>query len=107
LVAEGGPALAETDSFPADYKAEADEMASVLEDLRASDAALDWFFVSPAASFGAWVPGEATGTYRIGGDVLLVDADGNSNISGADLADAVVTEIEQPRHVRARFTVAY
>jgi putative NADH-flavin reductase len=107
LVAEGGPALAETDSFPADYKAEAEEMASVLEDLRASDAALDWFFVSPAASFGAWVPGEATGTYRIGGDVLLVDADGNSNISGADLADAVVTEIEQPRHVRARFTVAY
>lgn len=107
LVAEGGPALAETNSFPAEYKAEADELASVLDDLRASDAALDWFFVSPAANFGAWVPGEATGTYRIGGDVLLTDADRNSNISGADLADAVVTEIEQPRHVRARFTVAY
>lgn len=107
LVAEGGPKLADTEGFPDAFKAEAEEMAGVLDDLLASDPALDWFFVSPAAGFGAWVPGEATGRYRIGEDVLLVDADGNSNISGADFADAVVTEIERPRHRRARFTVAY
>jgi putative NADH-flavin reductase len=72
-----------------------------------SDDALDWFFLSPAAVFGAYAPGEAVGTYRVGDDVLLADAEGNSAISGADLADAVVDEIERPAHRRARFTVAY
>lgn len=107
LVAEGGPKLADTEGFPAAFKAEADEMAGVLDDLRAGDPSLDWFFVSPAASFGAWAPGEATGSYRIGGDVLLADANGNSEISGADFGAAVVAEIERPAHRRARFTVAY
>jgi putative NADH-flavin reductase len=59
------------------------------------------------ASFGAHTPGEATGRYRTGGDVLLADADGNSNISGADYAKAFVDEIEQPEHRRQRFSVAY
>jgi putative NADH-flavin reductase len=39
--------------------------------------------------------------------VLLTDEDGESFISGEDLALAVVDEIETPRHSRARFTVAY
>lgn len=107
LVAEGGPKVAETDGFPDGFKAEAAELAGVLDDLRASDESLDWFFVSPAGGFGAWVPGEATGVFRVGGDVLLVDANGDSNISGADFALAIVNEIETPAHRRARFTVAY
>jgi uncharacterized protein len=49
----------------------------------------------------------ATGRYRVGGDVLLTDADGNSTISGADYAKAFVDEIEQPAHRRQRFSVAY
>jgi len=106
-VTAGGPTLAETPDFPNDYKSEAIEMTSVLDDLRASDPSLDWFFVSPAANFGAWVPGEATGKFRVGGDVLLVDDKGESNISGADLALAIVQEIETPQHRRARFTVSY
>jgi len=97
----------DTDDFPAEFKAEATELAGVLDDLRASDAVLDWFFVSPAGGFEAWVPGEATSVYRIGDDVLLVDDDGQSMISGADFADAFVAEIEHPAHGRARFTVAY
>ncbi|GAA3959917.1 NAD(P)-dependent oxidoreductase [Gordonia caeni] len=107
LVAPGGPAVADGDDFPAEITPEADEMGAVLDDLRASDPSLDWFYVSPAGGFGAWAPGEATGTYRLGGDVLLADDNGESFISGADLADAVVTEIETPAHRRARFTVAY
>lgn len=107
LAAEGGPRLADTDSFPAEFKPEADEMDGTLQDLRASDPALDWFFVSPAGGFGPWAAGEATGTYRIGGDVLLVDDEGQSFISAPDFADAFVNEIEQPRHLRSRFTVAY
>lgn len=107
LVAPGGPRVAETDEFPDEVKAEAAEMAAVLDDLRGAGSTLDWFYVSPAGGFGSWVPGQATGTYRLGSDVLLVDEDGSSMISGADLAKAVVAEIETPQHRGRRFTVAY
>ncbi|MBF4460086.1 MULTISPECIES: NAD(P)-dependent oxidoreductase [unclassified Pseudoclavibacter] len=107
FVAEGGPRLFDTEGFPDAVKPEASEMAGVLDDLRASAPELDWFYVSPAAAFGAWAPGEATGEYRIGGDVLLTDANGDSNISGADFAAAIVAEIDTPTHRRARFGVAY
>jgi Putative NADH-flavin reductase len=93
--------------FPEAFKAEAEEMSGVLKDLRATSEKLDWLFVSPAGGFGSYAPGEALGHYRVGGDVLLTDKDGNSFISGADLAMAVVDEIEKPQHHRARFTVAY
>lgn len=106
-VAPGGPLLLETDGFPGAFKAEAQEMAAVLGDLRASDEQLDWFYVSPAGGFGAYAPGEHTGTFRVGGDVLLVDDEGASELSGADLAQAVVDEIETGAHRRERFTVAY
>ena len=46
-------------------------------------------------------------TFRLGGDVLLVDGEGSSTISGADFAQAFVDEIEQPAHRRQRFSVAY
>ncbi|QKT08742.1 NAD(P)H-binding protein [Gordonia sp. X0973] len=107
LVAPGGPTLASTPEFPAEVKAEATEMGEVLDDLRASDDNLDWFLVSPAAGFGAWAPGEATGKFRIGDDILLVDENGDSAISGPDLAKAIVDEIDNPQHRRRRFTVAY
>lgn len=97
----------DTPAFPDAFKAEALELTGVLEDLSGTDPALDWFFVSPAVEFGAYAPGTATGHYRIGGDVVLADADGTSAISGPDLALAVVDEIERPAHHRARFTVAY
>lgn len=107
LVAPGGPTVAETDGFPDAFKPEAAEMAAILDDLHASDAALDWFYLSPAGGFGAWAAGEHTGTFRLGGDLLLVDDEGNSTISGADYAQAFVDEIERPAHRRQRFSVAY
>lgn len=107
LVAPGGPKLMDAGSFPAEILPEAKTGEALLTALRASDQELDWFYVSPAGGFGAWVPGEATGKFRIGGDILLVDDAGESNISGADLATAVVDEIETPAHSRQRFTVAY
>ncbi len=82
-------------------------MSRVLDDLRASPDSLDWFLVSPAATFGAHAPGVYRGEYRVGGDVLLTDDDGNSAISGADFGAAVVDEVVEPAHRRARFTVAY
>jgi len=43
----------------------------------------------------------------IGGDQLLTDAKGNSKLSAEDFAIALIDEVEQPKHVRRRFSVAY
>lgn len=107
LQVEGGPLVMEDPGFPEEVRPEAAEMGGVLDDLRGSPETLDWFLVSPAGDFGPWAPGEYRGEYRVGGDVLLVDAEGSSAISGADFGVAVVDEIEEPKHRRARFTVAY
>jgi hypothetical protein len=107
LVAEGGPRLIDTPEFPDQFKGEAGSAAEVLEALRADTTGADWFFVSPAAGFGSYNPGQPTGKYRVGGDILLSDESGKSEISGADYALAFVDEIETPRHHRTRFTVAY
>jgi putative NADH-flavin reductase len=107
LIAPGGERLVDQPSFTEEYKPEALEAIGVLEDLQQGPASRDWFYVHPAGGFGFWNPGERTGTYRDGGDVLVTDADGESFISGADLGVAVVDEIEDPKHSRERFTVGY
>jgi hypothetical protein len=107
LVAEGGPRLFDTPEFPEQFKGEAGNAAEALEVLRADTSGADWFFVSPAAAFGAYNPGQPTGKYRVGGDILLTDESGKSEISGADYALAFVDEIDTPAHHRTRFTVAY
>jgi hypothetical protein len=105
--APGGPLLVESPDFPAPYLDEALSHKAVLDALRGSGTEVDWFYVSPAAGFGSHSPGERTGHYRTGSDVLLTDPDGNSNLSGPDLALAFADEIERPAHHRERFAVAY
>nr|WP_314844922.1 NAD(P)H-binding protein [uncultured Microbacterium sp.] len=105
LVAPGGPRLFDLD-FPEEYKHEAQVGIDSLALLEA-DTALDWFFIHPAEVFGPWAEGERTGHYRDGGDVIVRNAEGQSTISGADLAVAVIDEIEQGNHHRERFTVGY
>ena len=107
LVAEGGPRLVDTPDFLDDWKPEALAHAEVLEALRQAPGDLDWFYVSPAALFGVFAPGEATGSYRTDGDVLVAKDDGSSEISGADFALAFVDEIENHAHPRQRFTVGH
>jgi putative NADH-flavin reductase len=107
LVADRGPRLIDTDGFADEYKPEAREAIEILEDLQADASGRDWFYVHPAGGFGVWAPGERTGSYRDGGPVLVTDADGESFISGADLAVAVLDEIEEPRHSRENFAVGY
>jgi putative NADH-flavin reductase len=65
---------------------------------------LDWTAISPAASIQ---PGERTGKFRLGLDHLVEDAKGESKISREDFAVAILDELETPKHVRQRFTVAY
>jgi len=105
-VTEGGPRLFDGEDFPAEYKPESLTMLAVLEDLQATEG-LDWFYVRPPAMFGVFNPGEARGTYRVGGQVLLSDEHGVSDIGGADFGAAIVDEIETPAHRRTPFTVAY
>lgn len=68
---------------------------------------LDWVFISPAGSYGAFAPGERRGEYRVGGEVALFDAEGASSISAEDFAAAVVDEIDTPAHHRAHIGIAY
>ncbi|TPW74632.1 NAD(P)-dependent oxidoreductase [Schumannella soli] len=102
----GGPLVID-DGFPEEWKPEATALITVLETLRASDTGVDWFFLSPAAEYGAWARGERTGAYRTADDDLVVDATGTSTIGGEDYAIAFVDELERPAHHRARFAVGY
>lgn len=98
-----GRRLLDTPDFPEDWRASAEGAARALELLR-NEAALDWTMLSPSAQLEA---GKRTGSYRLGGDALLVDAEGRSRISVEDYAKAMIDELEQPAHSRRRFTVGY
>jgi putative NADH-flavin reductase len=97
-----GKRLFDSPHFPDAYRAEAGAGIAFLDALKASDGP-DWTFLSPAMVFDT---GPRTGTYRTGKDDLLTDKDGNSFISFADYAIAMVDEIETPCHHRERFAVA-
>lgn len=101
-VAPGVP-LISTPEFPEAYKAEASRGAAFLDYLRGVED-IDWTFLSPSALFFV---GPRRGSFRLGGDQLLVDGEGNSSISYADYAIALADEVENPRHSRQRFTVGY
>lgn len=98
-----GLQLVDTPDFPAEWKQGALAARDLLTRLR-SENELAWSFVSPPI---ALAPGERTGRYRVGRDQLLPgEGDQPAGISVADLAVAIVDEIERPQHVRQRFTVA-
>jgi uncharacterized protein len=104
----GAPRFAEGDDLPPQFAGEAREMNAVLGALSATPETLDWLFVSPAATYGAYAPpSDPRGEYRVGQDVALFDADGESLISGEDFATAVVDEIESPTRRRAQIHFAY
>lgn len=64
---------------------------------------LDWTFLSPPVGLA---PGARSGNYRVGGEEVLMDGDKPAGISVADLAVAIVDEIEAGRQIEKRFTVA-
>lgn len=73
-----------------------------LEELRnANDT--KWTYVSPAGDFQA--EGERTGKYILGGEELVLNSKGESVISYADYAIAMVDEIESGSHVKERISV--
>ncbi|MEV0321046.1 NAD(P)-dependent oxidoreductase [Streptomyces sp. NPDC050658] len=98
-----GQALVDQPDFPDAYKAESLAQRDALGFYRTAGD-VDWTYVSPAALIE---PGERTGTFRIGGDQLLADAEGNSRITAEDYAIAFVDELEKGANPRARISVAY
>ncbi|QNP59304.1 NAD(P)-dependent oxidoreductase [Paenacidovorax monticola] len=98
-----GVQLVDTPEFPAEWKQGALGARDALNEIR-QEQALDWTFLSPPILLQ---PGERTGQYRLGQDAPLMDGAQPGRISVADLAVALVDELESPRHVRQRFTVAY
>ena len=90
------------ESFPAMFKPLADMQGAALDDLRKrSD--VQWTFLSPAGDFVA--DGERTGEYHLGGEEYFVNDKGESRISYADYAIAMVDEIENANNIRKRFSV--
>lgn len=68
------------------------------------DPTLDWVFFSPAFNI---FEGPRLGTFRLGKEHLIKDANGESKISFADYAIAMVDELESHAHSRERFTIGY
>ncbi|RZU42924.1 NAD(P)-dependent oxidoreductase [Edaphobacter modestus] len=97
-----GVTLIKSGHLPAEYLPIATSHEKALGVLRGSD--INWTYLSPAAFF---IPGERTGTFRQGTKELVTDAKGESKISFADYAIALVDEIEKPKHERGSFSVGY
>lgn len=106
LYVSPGVQLVDTPQFPAEWKPGALSARDYLNELKKEDQ-LDWTFVSPAIEMNPGTPHERRGTYRTGLDNPVFDANNKSIISVEDLAVAIVDEAENPKHIRARFTVAY
>jgi putative NADH-flavin reductase len=98
-----GVAHFETPEFPAAYQGGARATAQI-KDLLRSEKDLEWTFLCPSTNI---FPGERTGKFRLGGDQLLIGADGQSRISVEDYAVAMIDELENPKHTGHRFTVGY
>ena len=97
-----GVTLIKSGHLPAEYLPIATSHEKALGVLRGSD--INWTYLSPAAFF---VPGERTGKFRLGTKELVADTKGESKISFADYAIALVDEIERPAHERGSFSVGY
>lgn len=102
--APGAPRFIEGE-IPPQFRDEALAGHSVLEMLLDAPEGPDWTFVSPAAVFGAYAPGEPTGSYRLGGEIAIMRDEGGSRLSAPDLALAVVDLVDAATHRREHVSV--
>lgn len=88
--------------FPDIFKPLAFNMGKALEELRTRND-VKWTYVSPAGDFQA--DGERTGKYMLGGEELILNAKGESVISYADYAIAMVDQVVSGKHIQQRISV--
>lgn len=98
-----GVQLLDTPEFPAEWKEGASATRDAFHVIKATND-LDWTVLSPAMMIQ---PGERTGKFRLGKDQVVFNDKGESKISTADYAIALIDELEQPKHIKQRFTLAY
>ena len=77
-------------------------MAKALTELRERKD-VKWTYISPAGDFQA--DGERGGKYILGGEELTLNSKGESIISYADYAIAMIDEIEKGNHIQQRISV--
>ena len=88
--------------FPEVFKPLATNMGKALDELRGRDD-VKWTYISPAGDFQA--EGERTGKYIQAGEELTLNGRGESIISYADYAIAMVDEAVSGNHIRQRISV--
>ena len=88
--------------FPEVFKPLASAMAKALGELRQRND-VKWTYISPAGDFQA--DGERTGKYLLGGEELILSSSGESVISYADYAIAMIDEIVSGDHIKQRIGV--
>lgn len=100
--AEHTACVADGAGFPDAFKPLAAAMAKALGELRKRKD-VRWTYISPAADFQA--EGERTGAYLLGGDELTLNSKGESVISYADYAIAMVDEAVSGKNDGQRISV--
>ncbi|GCF11993.1 NAD(P)-dependent oxidoreductase [Dictyobacter arantiisoli] len=98
-----GKLLMDTPEFPTAWKSIAQAQYTALEVYRGV-ATLEWTMISPPIIIDS---GKRTARYRTATEQLIKNAKGESHISAADFACAILDEIEHPNFIRQRFTVGY
>lgn len=88
--------------FPPQFLPLAKAQGKALEELRKRND-VQWTFISPAGDFQA--EGERTGEYILAGEELTLNSRGESIISYADYAIAMVDEITKGNHIQQRISV--
>lgn len=94
--------VADGPDFPDAFKPLAAAHQTLLDSLRGRGD-VRWTYVSPAGDFRA--DGERTGRYILGGEELTLNSKGESVISYADYAIAMVDEAVSGNHIRERISV--
>lgn len=88
--------------FPDIFKPLAYHMSKSLDELRTRKD-VKWTYISPAADFQA--DGAKTGKYILGGEELTLNSTGESIISYADYAVAMIDETLKGNHIQQRISV--
>jgi putative NADH-flavin reductase len=101
-----GKQLVDQPDFPAQFKDGATAARDYFDILKKENE-LEWTLFSPAILMNPATSGTRRGSYRISLDQPVFDKEGKSVLSVEDLAVAVVDELENPQHIRQRFTAAY
>lgn len=94
--------LFQTPDFPESYLPVANAMRESLAYLRTRND-VNWTYVSPAVDFQ--VEGKRTGDYLLAGEVFTVNDRGESVISYADYAIAMVDEAQKGHHIKERISL--